>query len=102
MGGARHRVICRQCGTEIADKALICYRCGTATTEAKFKPVTVRPVRSLTSLVLSVVVLAITVLLAVNIDRLASGDGPRIAAWVVAAIAALLVVVTARGRLRRR
>jgi len=30
---------CRQCGTEIADKALICYRCGTATTEAKFKPV---------------------------------------------------------------
>jgi uncharacterized membrane protein YvbJ len=28
---------CRQCGAEIADKALICYRCGTATTEAKFK-----------------------------------------------------------------
>ena len=28
---------CRQCGTDIADKALICYRCGTATTEAKFK-----------------------------------------------------------------
>ena len=28
---------CRQCGTEIADKALICYRCGTATSEAKFK-----------------------------------------------------------------
>jgi len=33
-------MICRQCGTEIADKALICYRCGTATTEAKFKPAT--------------------------------------------------------------
>ena len=31
------RMRCRQCGTEIADKALICYRCGTATTEAKFK-----------------------------------------------------------------
>jgi hypothetical protein len=30
---------CRQCGTDIAEKALICYRCGTATTEAKFKPV---------------------------------------------------------------
>ena len=30
-------VRCRQCGAEIADKALICYRCGTATTEAKFK-----------------------------------------------------------------
>lgn len=33
---------CRQCGTEIADKALICYRCGTATTEAKFKPVEIK------------------------------------------------------------
>jgi hypothetical protein len=30
---------CRNCGIEIADKALICYRCGTATTEAKYKPV---------------------------------------------------------------
>jgi hypothetical protein len=29
---------CRQCGTEIADRALICYRCGTATTEPKFQP----------------------------------------------------------------
>ena len=29
---------CRNCGTEIAEKALICYRCGTATTEAKYKP----------------------------------------------------------------
>ena len=29
---------CRNCGAEIADKALICYRCGTATTEAKYKP----------------------------------------------------------------
>jgi uncharacterized membrane protein YvbJ len=29
---------CRNCGTEIADKALICYRCGVATTEARYKP----------------------------------------------------------------
>ena len=31
-------MICRQCGTEIADKALICYRCGQATTEPRIKP----------------------------------------------------------------
>jgi uncharacterized membrane protein YvbJ len=31
-------MLCRHCGIEIADKALICYRCGTPTTEAKFKP----------------------------------------------------------------
>jgi zinc-ribbon domain len=33
---------CRNCGTEIADKALICFRCGTATTEAKFKPAPIK------------------------------------------------------------
>ena len=29
---------CRQCGTEIADKALICFRCGTAVDEPLTKP----------------------------------------------------------------
>ena len=29
---------CTHCGTEIADKALICYRCGNATTEPRIKP----------------------------------------------------------------
>jgi hypothetical protein len=29
---------CKHCGTEIADKALICYRCGNATTEPRVKP----------------------------------------------------------------
>jgi len=28
---------CRSCGAEIAANALICYKCGTATTEAKIK-----------------------------------------------------------------
>ena len=31
-------MICTSCGTEIADKALICYRCGEATTEPRVKP----------------------------------------------------------------
>jgi hypothetical protein len=31
-------MICKYCGTEIADKALICYRCGNATTEPRIKP----------------------------------------------------------------
>ena len=33
---------CRQCGTEIADKALICFRCGTAVTEAVHKPAEIK------------------------------------------------------------
>jgi hypothetical protein len=31
-------MICRNCETEIADNALICYRCGRATTDPKIKP----------------------------------------------------------------
>jgi uncharacterized membrane protein YvbJ len=31
-------MICRHCGTEIADKALICFKCGKATTEPRVKP----------------------------------------------------------------
>ena len=29
---------CKHCQTEIADNALICYRCGRATTEPRVKP----------------------------------------------------------------
>ena len=29
---------CRSCGAEIAANALICYKCGAATTESKIKP----------------------------------------------------------------
>ena len=31
-------MICKHCGASIADKALICYRCGNATTEPRVKP----------------------------------------------------------------
>jgi len=38
-------MICRNCGTEIADKAIVCYRCGTSTTEPVRKPAEIRPKR---------------------------------------------------------
>jgi hypothetical protein len=34
---------CRSCGAEIAANALICYKCGTATTEPRIKPPASRP-----------------------------------------------------------
>jgi uncharacterized membrane protein YvbJ len=55
---------CRNCGTEIADKALICYRCGTATTEAKYQPYVAPRRRSRTTLIIVVLVAALLVLLA--------------------------------------
>jgi len=33
---------CRNCGIEIADKAIVCYRCGTATTDPVRKPAEIR------------------------------------------------------------
>ena len=56
-------MICRNCGIEIADKALICYRCGTATTEAKFKPAAPKR-RSSFLLVGSILAIAILVMVA--------------------------------------
>ena len=35
-------MICRTCGTEIAEKALICYRCGEATTAPRLPPLAPR------------------------------------------------------------
>jgi uncharacterized membrane protein YvbJ len=52
---------CRKCGTEIADKALICYRCGTATTEAKYQPAAT-PGRGSSSRVLTIAVILIVLL----------------------------------------
>jgi uncharacterized membrane protein YvbJ len=53
---------CRHCGTEIAEKALICYRCGTATTEAKYQPAKLPRKGAFSSRTLIVTVLVIAVI----------------------------------------
>jgi uncharacterized membrane protein YvbJ len=55
---------CRSCGTEIADKALICYKCGTATTEAKYQPYKKASGGSRSTIVWVTIVIAVLVLLA--------------------------------------
>jgi hypothetical protein len=57
-------VRCRNCGTEIADKALICFRCGTATVDAKYKPAPLPRRSSSRTLLAALLVLAVLVLLA--------------------------------------
>jgi uncharacterized membrane protein YvbJ len=58
---------CKHCGSEIAEKALICYRCGNSTTEPRVKPPAEgslfdRPRRSRLPLVIVVVLLVIALL----------------------------------------
>ena len=60
---------CKYCGTDIADKALICYRCGNATTEPRIKPpsdgpIFERPRRSPLPLVALILILIVLALLA--------------------------------------
>jgi hypothetical protein len=60
-------MICRHCGTEIADKALICYRCGNATTEPRIKPPAEGPLlgrrRRSNSMVVVIAVIVVLLLL---------------------------------------
>lgn len=91
---------CRQCGTDIADKALICFRCGTATTEAKFKaPPPGRPLSG-PMLLASVIALALLVLLGVYLGQVVSGAAPRAIGYV--AIACAVVAIGLRAIARRR
>ena len=91
---------CRNCGTEIADKAIICYRCGTATTDPVRKAVPIKPRRNP---IFSLVLAALMVLLALYLgqaSRTAADPGP----WQAVAgilLGAALVVVLLR-LLRRR
>ena len=93
-------MICRQCGTEIADKALICYRCGTATTDAQFKPASAP--RSRLPLVVTLVAVVVLVAFAFVLGRSATvgGQAPRYITWVAAALAVLIVGIRAYARRR--
>ena len=71
---------CAHCGTEIADKALICYRCGHATTEPRIKPpvegsLFERPRRRRLPIV-AMVILIVLIALAVLAWFLGGGFGP--------------------------
>ena len=89
---------CRNCGTEIADKALICYKCGTATTEAKYQPAPLPSVSSRSVLIPTVIAVAALVAVAVYFDR-ASASGSQ---WVsYLAVAAAVVIIGIRAYARR-
>ena len=58
-------MICTHCGTEIADKALVCYKCGTATTEPRITPSAARSNRSRLPLVAWLLIILLVALIVV-------------------------------------
>ena len=93
---------CRNCGTEIADKALICYRCGTATAAPKIAPPPPRKARGPLPLIATLVVI---IAAAAFIVPTLPPDSTQAAGWAIAVVLAALAVwrlrPTSRERLRR-
>jgi hypothetical protein len=91
---------CRQCGTEIADKAIVCFRCGASTTDPIRKAVPIAPRRSPWLLAAVVVVLVLVALSFGQMSRTAADpELPRLAAGLALGAAVVVLFV---GILRRR
>ena len=91
---------CRSCGTEIADKAIVCFRCGAPTTDAVRKPAAIG--RSRTPIV-AFVVAAVLLLLALYVGYASemAADPERWQA-ISGVLAGAAVMVAILGVLRRR
>ena len=83
-------MICTNCGTEIADKALICYRCGEATTEPRIKPPA--PARRRRSNLASAIALVVLAIAGVLMGQ-AQDNGPQFVGYVLAALAAIALAL---------
>ena len=95
-------MVCRNCGTTIADKAIVCYRCGTATTESKFKAPAARRPRSSINLVNGVLALVLLALCALYVQRFMTVGAPDGLRWVIVVLAAAIVVLRVVTRRARR
>jgi hypothetical protein len=85
---------CRNCGTEIADKAIVCYRCGTGTTEPVRKAVPIKPRRSpLLSFVAAAVLILAALYLGYATPPTADAGRWYTAAGVLAGAAVLVLIL---------
>jgi hypothetical protein len=91
---------CRSCGTEIADKAIVCYRCGTPTTDPARAPA---PIRRRRSPVFSFALAVLMVLLALFLGQASrtAADPERWQAVAGVLLGAAVLVVLLR-LIRRR
>ena len=95
---------CRQCGTEIADKAIVCYRCGAATTDPVRRPAQIRTRRGgLLPIVAFVVLLLLGLYLGMAGRSIAPGpEATRLQTIAGVCIAVALLSLVIRMVRRRR
>ena len=91
-------MLCQNCGTEIADKAIVCFRCGQATVAAVRKPAP-RPSRLRGTL--SLIALLMLVLAALFLGQAGTVDIPPEVRYAVMAVAIALLAWRFVARRRR-
>jgi hypothetical protein len=94
-------MICRHCGTEIADKAIICYRCGAGTSDPVRQPAAVRSRRGRALPLVALVLLVLLGLYLGQAGRAVLPEGRGYALGVAAAIGIAIIVLIVRI-IRRR
>ena len=95
-------MVCRNCGTEIADKAIICFRCGASTTDPVRRPAAVRPRRSRLFEVVALVLLVLLGLFLGQAGRVVQVPvGPAASLAIGAGVAFAIVVLIVRIVRRR-
>jgi len=93
-------VICQHCGTEISDKAIVCFRCGRPTDDPSGARQPVSP-RSGQPLWVAFTGLLVLVAAALLMARAAAGQVPASVSYTVAALAAVVLVWRIVRRRRR-
>lgn len=91
-------MICRNCGTEIADKAIVCYRCGTSTTEPLRKPAEIRPARGRVLPLAALILLVFAALFLGQAGQTVIPADYRLPAEVVLGTSIVVVLRTIRRR----
>jgi hypothetical protein len=86
-------MLCRHCGTEIADKAIICYRCGAGTTDPVRQPALLAQRRSPLYGLVVITILLLVGLYMGQASRTAAEPGQyQITAGVLVAVALVLFI----------
>ena len=86
-------MLCKHCGTEIADKAIVCYRCGVSTTDPVRQPAKLKRRRSLLGLVVAVLLLLLGLFMGQASRTAANPDQYQTIAGVLVAVAILILII---------
>ena len=89
---------CKNCGTEIADNALICYRCGEATAARKYEPVPEPSRRGPIPVIVAILVIIAAAVF--GLPYLTPGPA-RVAGWVALVVVVFVTVRRLRPTRRR-